>query len=94
MNRDEFIEAWFINLEKALYLSNEARRYGLLSLEEELANLENDKPDILKIGLRLALDGTDYDMIAKILSNIVNREKDEYLYLLKMTKKETVLMIQ
>ena len=94
MNRDEFIEDWFNNLERALYLSKKAYREGLLALEEELENLENEKSDILKIGLELVIDGTEHEIIEKILSNIVNREKDEYLYLLKTIKKETVLMIQ
>ena len=94
MTRDEFINSWFNNLEKALYFYKKARREGLLSLEQELANLVDEMSDILKIGLRLTVDGHDYKMIEKILSKIVNREKDEYLYLLKTIKKETILMIQ
>ena len=94
MNHEEFNDAWYTNLEKALYFSKKARHEGLLSLEEELENLENEKSDLLKIGLRLVLDGTDETITSKILSNIVNREKDEYLSLLKTIKKETLLIIQ
>jgi len=79
---------------KSLVFSKKARHEGLLSLEEELGNLKDEMSDILKFGLRLVIDGTDNDIIAKIISNIVNREKNEYLYLLKLAKKETVLMIQ
>ena len=94
MNKDEFTEACFIEIERAIDFSEKARKCGLLILEEELENLDNEKSDILKMGLRLTVEGTDRDIIDKILSNIVNREKNKYLFLLKTIQKETVLMIQ
>jgi flagellar motor component MotA len=90
MNRDEFIEAFFDVFNRALYFSQKARSEGLLSLEEEL---ENEKNDYFRLGLRLTVDGTESSIIDKILSNIRNQEKDEDLRLLKTIQKEVVMMI-
>jgi flagellar biosynthesis protein FliR len=53
-----------------------------------------DKRDILHYGLSLVIDGIANEIIEKILSNIVNQEKDEYMAILKNIQKEAVLMIQ
>jgi chemotaxis protein MotA len=49
---------------KLVALSEKARREGLLSLEEDVRDLDND---FIKRGLRLAIDGTDADTIQEIL---------------------------
>ncbi|MCL2128736.1 MAG: hypothetical protein FWH35_00085 [Treponema sp.] len=96
MNYEEFKQAFYDEFRQALALSEKAWREGLLSLEEDI--LEKDKTkceqrDVLFYGLRFAIDGTDKEIIEKILSNLVNQEKDEYLHLLKTIQKEAVLSI-
>jgi chemotaxis protein MotA len=49
---------------KLVAFSDKARREGILSLEEEMQDLDNE---FMKKGLRLAVDGTDADTIAEIL---------------------------
>jgi len=49
---------------KLLSFSEKARREGLLSLEEEIQDIEDE---FLRTGLRLSIDGTDRDIIANLL---------------------------
>ena len=94
MNRDEFIDAFFEFFERAISLSNKARREGLLSLEEEIDVEKVGNRDIFEYGLRFGIDGADRDLINGILSNIINQEKDEYKLMLKRSQAEAVLSIQ
>ena len=96
MNHEEFKQAFYIEFRQALALSEKSRREGLLSLEEDIAKNEAkcEQRDVFFYGLRFAIDGTDKDIIDKILSNLINQEKDEYLHLLKTIQKEAVLSIQ
>ena len=94
MNRTEFIESFLLILQKALDCSNKARREGLLALEEGLDTEKVDERDIFEYGLRFVVDGTDAEIIEKVLSNIVAQEKDEDLRLLKTIQEEAVLGIQ
>ena len=94
MNRDEFVEKYSSIFDRALALGEKARREGLLALEEELDYKKAGERDILEYGLRFVIDGTDGRIIEKILSNIINQEKDEYTRVLKTIQKEAVLMIQ
>jgi len=50
--------------------------------------------DIFQYGLRFVVDGTDREIIEKILSNLIAQEKDEYMRTLKTIQKEAVFMIQ
>ena len=62
------------SLEMMITFAEKARREGILSLEEEISDLSD--PFLAK-GLKLAVDGTDPDMIRAILEN------DIYLYELR-----------
>jgi len=76
--------------------SEKSRREGFLSLEENLENLENLDENILSVfkhGLKLALDGVDSQIIDKILSNIIEREKNKKALRIKKIQKEAVLGI-
>ena len=59
---------------KLMAMSEKARREGLLALEEELEDLEDE---FMKKGLRLVVDGTDAEIIRNLmeteLSEIQNR---------------------
>jgi flagellar motor component MotA len=94
MNRNEFVEEYYRIVEKALYVSNKARREGLLALEDELDQEKIYGRDIFEYGLRLVVDGLEREMIDTILSNIINQEKDEQSRILKNIQKEAVLHIQ
>lgn len=67
------------NLEVLITFSEKARREGLLSLEEDISELD-DK--FLQKGLKLAVDGTDPDIITQVLDNDIylfeQRKKEEY----------------
>jgi len=73
--------------------SEKSRREGFLALQEEIEELDETTIGILKTGLRLAVDGIDFDNIEKILTNIVNQEKDENKIRLKNIQKEAVFCI-
>ncbi|MCL2069569.1 MAG: MotA/TolQ/ExbB proton channel family protein [Treponema sp.] len=49
---------------KLLSFSEKARREGLLSLEDEIQDVDDE---FLKAGLRLSIDGTDRDIIMNLL---------------------------
>jgi len=76
---------------KLLGCSEKARREGLLALEEELEDLDNE---FLKKGMRLVVDGTDAEIIERIMSNGIRLEQDEETRRLKALMMEGVLAIQ
>jgi len=51
---------------KLIGMSEKARREGLLALEEELEDLEDE---FMKKGLRLVVDGTDAEVIRNLMEN-------------------------
>jgi chemotaxis protein MotA len=55
---------------KLMTMSEKARREGLLALEEELEDLDDE---FLKKGLRLVVDGTDAEVIDTLLSNEITQ---------------------
>jgi len=60
---------------KLLSFSEKARREGLLSLEEEVQDVEND---FLRTGLRLSIDGTDRDVILNLLEMEINKMQERH----------------
>ena len=91
MGNSEFIKETANVLKIACKFIYKARREGLLSLEDELEDIDYD---FIKEGLRLVVDGTDSDIINKILSNQIDLEKDEYRKKIKRIMKEAVINIQ
>jgi phosphoribosylformimino-5-aminoimidazole carboxamide ribonucleotide (ProFAR) isomerase len=65
-----------------------------LALEDGLDQEMADMRDIFEYGMRFAVDGIDWIMIDKILSNIIKQEKDEQMQLLKTIQKAAVFTIQ
>jgi hypothetical protein len=94
MERNEFLEQYKKILKEAMCFSYKGRREGLLVLENLLDNDRVSNRDIFMYGMRFSVDGTDCELIDKILSNIINQEKDEYERILKTIQKEAVLSIQ
>jgi chemotaxis protein MotA len=55
--------------------SEKARREGLLSLEDDLKDIDDD---VTRLGIQLVIDGTDPEIVRNILDNLSNSmEEDE-----------------
>ena len=94
MNREEFVNRYYQIAERALVLALKARKEGILPLEDDIDLEKAEDRDIFEYGLRFVIDGTDRDIVDKLLSNIISHEKDEYMIILKNIQKEAVLLIQ
>jgi len=94
MSNDEYVKALYAIIERALIVSDEGRREGLLALEQSIDEEKAANRDIFEYGLRFVVDGTDNTVIDKILSNIVKQEKDEQQLTLKTIQKEALLAVQ
>ena len=75
-------------------LSMKARREGLVALEDDIRDLDGKSREVFKLGLQLAVDGEDREYIRRVLSNIIDREKDGEARRHKVMEKEAVLSIQ
>jgi chemotaxis protein MotA len=62
-------------IQKLLAFSDKARREGLLALEEELEDLDDE---FMKKGMRLVVDGNDADMIRGLLENELNQVQERH----------------
>jgi chemotaxis protein MotA len=60
---------------KLMAMSEKARREGLLALEEELEDLEDE---FVKKGLRLVVDGTDAAVIRDLMENELSQMQDRH----------------
>ena len=63
-------------IEKLVALAQQARREGLLSLEDERKNL--DDPFFAK-GLQFVIDGADPEMVAEVMENAIQAEQRHHL---------------
>ena len=93
MNHDDFVKEYNSIVERALAFTKQACREGLLSLEELIDEEKYIQRDIFEYGVRLVIDGNDYDLINAILTNIVELELDKDKKKLKAIQKEAVLAI-
>jgi len=95
MTRKKFITQYAQIVGLAAQYNEKSRREGILSLVDEIEDesLYDDR-DIFKYGIMFAIDGTDAGIIDKLLTNLVNQEKDKQKRVLKTLQKEAVLMIQ
>jgi len=60
---------------KLISMSEKARREGLLSLEEEIQDIDDE---FLRTGLRLSIDGTDRDIILNLLEIEINKMQERH----------------
>ncbi|MCL2601689.1 MAG: MotA/TolQ/ExbB proton channel family protein [Treponema sp.] len=61
---------------KLMSMSEKARREGLLALEEELEDLDDE---FMKKGMRLVVDGTDQEIIRRLMENELNQMQDRHI---------------
>ena len=91
MDRKKFFDEYAKFIKLALAFSEKSRREGLLALENEVEDIDDE---FFKKGIRLVIDGTDPGLIDEILSNRLAHEKNEYMRLLKTVQKRALLGIQ
>ena len=60
---------------KLMTMSEKARREGLLALEEELEDLDDE---FMKKGMRLVVDGTDAEIISSLMENELNQMQERH----------------
>jgi chemotaxis protein MotA len=60
---------------KLMTMSEKARREGLLALEEELEDLDDE---FMKKGMRLVVDGTDAGIIRNLMENELSQMQDRH----------------
>ena len=61
---------------KLMAMSEKARREGLLALEEELEDLDDE---FMKKGMRLVVDGTDAEIIRNLMENELTQMQDRHI---------------
>jgi flagellar motor component MotA len=94
MTNEQFAEGYKRIAERALRMSEKARREGILALEDEIDKEKIMRRDVFEVGIRLVMDGLDKEPIEKILTNLVSHETDNERRLLLTIEKEAVLAIQ
>ena len=62
---------------RLMAMSEKARREGLLALEEELEDLDDE---FMKKGMRLVVDGTDAEIIRTLMENELNQMQERHGY--------------
>ena len=63
-------------VQKLMAFSEKARREGLLALEDELEDLDDE---FMKKGMRLVVDGTDAEIIKNLMENELNQMQDRHI---------------
>ncbi|WP_461247683.1 hypothetical protein [Treponema sp. R6D11] len=94
MTRDEFYIEYKKISERIIFLSEKARKEGLLELEQLIDHEKANNRDIFEYGLQFVVDGVDQPVVKRILSLIIEQEKDKYTRRLMELKKATILHIQ
>jgi len=66
-------------IRKILVFSENARKEGLLALEDSVdKDLLQDRNNLFEYGISFVIDGTDYTLIEKILRNIQSLKEQSY----------------
>jgi flagellar motor component MotA len=94
MHSGDFVKEYKNLVERAVIMSEKARREGLLALEKMIDEDKYIKRDIFEYGIRLTVDGTDAEFINRLLTNVIEQETDKEKKLYKTLQKEAVLAIQ
>jgi flagellar motor component MotA len=83
---------------RVIRISEAVRREGLIAFEDIIDPERVAERDIFDYGLQLVVDGTETELIDKILSNLIDRIdtyiNDSYACLFATMEKEAVLAIQ
>jgi flagellar motor switch protein FliG len=93
MTGKKFIKHYTRFIQLAIRLVGKAKRHGIVSLEEEVEDIDETE-HIFKKGLYLIIDGTNPATVNEILTNMAEHEKDKTMRLYKTIQKRAVLGIQ
>jgi chemotaxis protein MotA len=63
-------------INKLMAMSEKARREGLLALEEELEDLDDE---FVKKGMRLVVDGTDAEIVRSLMENELSQMQERHI---------------
>ena len=88
-----FVQTLARIVQRACEFSEKARKEGLLALDDIIDEEKAERRDIFEYGIQLMVNGTDCSVTRKILSNMVNLERDNDTRSLMEVQKEAVLCI-
>jgi len=94
MTNEEFVNEFKNIFDKAMLLSEETRRKGLIILKDHINVIVPNQNDIMEFGLKLIFDKIHGHIVDSVLSNIINLENDNQKKILKTVQKTAVLAIQ
>jgi flagellar motor component MotA len=94
MTKDEFTKAYTEFVQTATAIVLKARRESILGLSDDIDGEKAGTRDIFHYGLQFVVNGDAPELIDKILSNIIEQEKDEHTRTFKTIQKEAVIGIQ
>jgi len=94
MTNEEFVNEFKNIFERAMMLSEETRRKGLIVLKEHININMPDRNDVMEFGLKLIFDKIQGHIVDSVLTNIINLEYDNQKKILKTVQKTAVLAIQ
>jgi flagellar motor component MotA len=94
MKNEDFVKEYRKIVQRAFEMEEKSRREGLLALDDLIDENKLKQRDVMELGLRLIVDGTDRAPVDKILTNIINQETDNDKKTLMTVQKEAVLSIQ
>jgi len=94
MTNEEFVNEFKNIFDRAMLLSEETRRKGLIILKDHINVIVPNQNDIMEFGLKLIFDKIHGHIVDSVLSNIINLENDNQKKILKTVQKTAVLAIQ
>ena len=94
MTNEEFVNEFKNIFAKAMLLSEETRRKGLVVLKDYIDINKPNRTDVMEFGLKLIFDKIQGHVVDSALSNIINLENDNQKKILKTIQKTAVLAIQ
>ncbi|MCL2244524.1 MAG: hypothetical protein FWC03_08680 [Treponema sp.] len=94
MTNEDFKNEFKSIFEKAMLLSEETRRKGLIVLKDYIDVNKPNQNDVMEFGLKLIYDKIHDYITDSVLSNIISLENDNQKKILKTVQKTAVLAIQ
>jgi len=94
MTNEEFVNEFKNIFNRAMLLSEETRRKGLIILKDHINVIAPNQNDVMEFGLKMIFDKIHGHIVDSVLSNIINLENDNQKKILKTVQKTAVLAIQ
>jgi len=94
MERKEFAKQAANIVQRAYDFTIKGRKQGIVELGDDIDADALKRLDVFEFGMRLAVDGADFEYIDNTLSGMINMEQDDAARRLKIIQKEAVMCIQ